>query len=278
MTRIPCQVKVARGATEWLRDELSTLTPEQWQTPNACGVWSVADVAAHLVWVADLYSDGIRRALADDVEPSRDVTAPTNASTRHAEIAEIAFAYRDELGDQVLDRFSRANLQLVELFEGLAPEDWDRPAYHPAEVAPIRRLLSRHVLEVCVHGWDLLHQLGRDVALPDGSYEPIIEMLPSYIRGRFLPRERLLVPERYRFVLDPPVSGAIHLTVYGDRFVMGPTTDGAEPDGVLTMNPQTYVLLLLGRLGWWQAIDRRTVAVTGHRDVAVDVSSWFGLT
>ena len=277
MTRIPSQVTVARGATEWLRDQLSTLTPEQWQAPNACGVWSVADVAAHLVWVADLYRDGIRRALGGDVEPSRDVTAPTNAPTRHAEIAEIASAYRRELGDQVLDRFSRANLRLVELFEGLAPEDWDRPVYHPAEVAPIRRLLARHVLEVCVHGWDLLHRLGRDMALPDGSYEPIIERLPSYIRGRFLPRERLLGPERYRFVLGPPVSGAIQLNVYGDRFDMGPT-DGAEPDGVLTTDPQTYVLLLLGRLDWRQAIDGRTVAVTGHGDVADNVSSWFGLT
>ena len=156
MTRIPSQVKVARVATEWLRDELSTLTPEQWQTPNACGGWCVADVAAHLVWVADRYRDGIRRALADDVEPPRDVTAPTNAPTRHAQLAEIAVAYRHELGDQVLDQFARANLQLVELFEGLAPEDWDRPVYHPAEVAPIRRLLARHVLEVSVHGWDML--------------------------------------------------------------------------------------------------------------------------
>ena len=117
MTRIPSQVKVARVATEWLRDELSTLTPEQWQTPNACGGWCVADVAAHLVWVADRYRGAIRRALADDVEPPRDVTAPANAPTPHAQLAEIAVAYRHELGDQVLDQFARANLQLVELFE-----------------------------------------------------------------------------------------------------------------------------------------------------------------
>ena len=90
MTTIPSEVGVARTVTEWLRDRMSGLTPGDWERPNACGVWSVADVAAHLVWVADLYSDGVRRALADDTEPPAGVTVPESRALLHAQIAEIA--------------------------------------------------------------------------------------------------------------------------------------------------------------------------------------------
>ena len=123
-------------------------------------------------------------------------------------------------------------------------------------------MLARHIDQCPFTVGTCCIDLGRDVVLTDGGYELIIGILPSYIRGRFLSRERLAVAECYRFVLGPPVSGAIYLNVYEDRFDMGPTTDRTEPDCVLTMDPQTYVLLLLGRLDWRQAIDGRTVTIT----------------
>src|SRR5262249_38419019 len=87
----------ARAPTEWLCAELPKLTPENWQTPQACGAWGVADVAAHLIWVADLYRDAIGRALADDVGPPTELVVPESPTVMHARIAEIAFAYRREL-------------------------------------------------------------------------------------------------------------------------------------------------------------------------------------
>src|SRR5690349_7877248 len=76
MAEISAEINAARAATAWLRAALPTLTHEDWQTPRACGIWSVADVGAHLVWVTDLYADAVRRALADDVSPPESLVVP----------------------------------------------------------------------------------------------------------------------------------------------------------------------------------------------------------
>src|SRR3954465_15788705 len=103
MAEISTQVNAARAATEWLCAALPALTPEDWQTPNACGIWSVADVGAHLVWVTDLYADAVLRALADDVGPPKDLVVPESPTVMHARMAEIAIMYRQNLGDGVGD-------------------------------------------------------------------------------------------------------------------------------------------------------------------------------
>jgi hypothetical protein len=102
-------------------------------------------------------------------------------------------------------------------------------------------------------------------------------MLPSYAQARFLPREPLVEPERHLVVLGPPVSAAIHLHMYGDRFVMEPTSDATEHEGALTMDPLTYVLLFTGRLTWQQAIETGTVSVTGRQEFTVGLLPWFQL-
>ena len=273
----PSTISVSRATTEWLYGELSTLTPQEWETPNACGVWSVAEVGAHLALVGQRYRDGVRRALADDSGPPPGETVSVDRAGVNARIAAMATAYRQELGDRVFAVFSQANLSLVELFERLTPMDWDRPAYHPAGVRPVRRLLAMHIVEVCVHGWDMLHSLGRDIVLPDACYRAIVDTVPGSLQGRFVPRERLPEPERYLFALGSPVSSVVRLTVHGDRFEIGPAVEGSGSDAVLTMQPLTYVLLFLGRLNWRQAIDEGALAVTGRQDLAGDLPSWFGL-
>ena len=159
-------VRAARAVTEWLCDELSTATPDQWETPNACGVWSVAEVVAHLAWVALRYRNSVERALMGDFGPPDGGLAPGSGRLTQAQMAEQASAYRRALGDGVRDAYPREGLALVELFESLASEDWDRPAYHGAGVRTVRHLLGRHVLEGGVHGWDAVHRLGRAVRLP----------------------------------------------------------------------------------------------------------------
>ena len=49
------QIEVVRVAGDRLGDELARLTPEQWDLPGACGVWTVGEVVAHLTQWADAY-------------------------------------------------------------------------------------------------------------------------------------------------------------------------------------------------------------------------------
>jgi uncharacterized protein (TIGR03083 family) len=276
MAEISAEVNAARAATEWLRAALPTLTPEDWQTPEACGIWSVAEVAAHLIWVADLYSDAVLRALVDDVGPPRQLVVPESPAVMPTRMAEIASIYHQDLGDGVGGALmSRAQVPVV-LFERLAPPDWDRPAYHPGGVRPIRRLLAQYIVEVCVHGWDILHRPGREVALPAATHGPILDALPGYLRGRFVPSTPLQEPERYAFRLGVTVPEGVRLTVYGDRFEFESESDEAGSDAVLDMHPQTCVLLLLGRLSWQQALQAGNVVVIPRRDGAGHPAAWFG--
>ena len=102
--RIPSEIKVLRSAVAGLRAELGTLTPAEWETPGACGVWSVAEVIAHLAWGADLYAGLIRRdmvrpgAVVIDVGVNRveDPSAPKGyrlvGDVAFEEVCEVASA------------------------------------------------------------------------------------------------------------------------------------------------------------------------------------------
>ena len=276
MAGVSSQVNAARAATDWLRAELPTLTPQDWQTPNACGIWTVAEVAAHLVWAADLYCDAVCRALVDDVGTPRQLAVPESPTVTQTRMAEIASTYWQTLGDGVRDALMSRAQAPVALFERLVPTDWDRPAYHPGGVRPIRRLLAQYIVEICVHGWDILHRPGREVALPEESHGPLIDALPGHLRGRFVPSALQQGPERYSFKFGATVPGGVRLTVFGDRFEFEPQSDEIGSDALLRMHPQTYVLLFLGRLSWPQALEAGDVVVTPRRDAAGRLAAWFG--
>jgi hypothetical protein len=190
-------------------------------------------------------------------------------------MAEQASAYRRELGDDVLNAYPQEGLALVTLFESLAPEDWNRPAYHGAGVRTVRHLLGRHVLEGSIHGWDAVHCLGRAVRLPDICHGWLVDAVPLYL-NRFVPREPLPGPEHYRFILGPTVPHDVSLVVHGDRFEIGPATDEPTADAILMLEPLTYGLLFLGRLNWQEEMAARRVTVTGRSDLAAGLPSWFG--
>lgn len=280
--RIPSEIKVLRSAVAGLRTELATLTPAEWETPGACGVWNIAEVVAHLAWVADLYVGLIRRTLVAET-PDTDETAPALPyAERAAYIAKSAQEYRRELGDGLLSAFGTKAEVLLSLFESLRPADWQRTVAHPAGARPVRGLLTLAVLEVSVHGWDALYTAGRhETLLPDGCHEPIIEWLPGRMQGAFVARERLPEPVRYLFVLTPPLLRTIHLVIYGDRFEVDPQFDESGSDVVITLHPQTYILALMGRISWQTALDADALGMTGHtpdrhlRGLVTDLSAWF---
>lgn len=114
------EIRVVRAAGDRLGDELVSLTPEQWDLPGACGVWTVGEVVAHLTQWADAYADLIRHALTEDVlaTPAPPVLP---YAVRAARYAEEAKAYRRELGDGLLDAYVRSQRQLVDRFERVMP-------------------------------------------------------------------------------------------------------------------------------------------------------------
>jgi len=106
----------------------------------------------------------------------------------------------------------------------------------------------------------------------------IADWLPTRLRAGFTPREPLPETLRYLFVLGPPLSRVVRLNIHGDRIDVDPTCDESGADAVLTLDAETYILLMMGRLNWKQVLDAGAAGVTGRRDLARDLPSWFGLT
>ncbi len=266
------EIEVVRVAGERLGTELATLAPEQWDLPGACGVWTVGDVVAHLAQWADAYADLIRDALADaEATPAPPVL---RYAVRAARYAEEAKAYRRALGAGLLGAYLRSQQGLLARFERVQPNEWDRPAQHPSGVRSVRALLSLRVVELSIHGWEIVHRVGRPAMLPDGSHQVLVDMLPIRLRGSFARRDPLPEPLRYLFVLTAPLLRVVKLVVYGDRFEIDPEGDESS-DAVLTLHPQTYVLAFTGRITWREALDAGAVGVTGRHDLAADLAGWF---
>jgi uncharacterized protein (TIGR03083 family) len=267
------RIDVVRAAGSWLGDELATLTPQQWDLSGACGVWTVGEVVAHLTQWADAYADLIRQALADDVQA---MGAPPVLpyAIRSARYAEEAKAYRRELGEGLLSAFTRSQRDLLGQFERVKPNEWDRSAPHPSGVRSVGALLSLRVVELSIHGWEILHRVGRPAMLPDGSHEILVDTLPIRLRGSFARHEPLPRPLRYVFILTSPLQRAIRIVIYGDRVEIDPEEDESS-DVVLTLDPLTYVLAFTGRTTWREALDGGAIGVTGRQELAVDLTRWF---
>jgi uncharacterized protein (TIGR03083 family) len=272
---IPSQVKVARAATKLLRDELAALTPAEWETPNACGVLSVSETVAHLARGAERYTQWTRRALEGIADPPDDAVFYTDRATASAGIRDGSLAFHRSLGHRVLERFERSGLGLIELFESLQPDDWQRPTFHPVAVIPIEKLLAWRMAELSLHRWDILHRLGREAHLPDGSHEPIVDWLPIWFKIAIAVREPLDKPLRYRIVLSPPLSREMQITIHGERHEV----DSAEisgADAILTTDAEAFILLMMGRLKWELAIEAGAVVVSGNKQAAAELPRWFG--
>jgi uncharacterized protein (TIGR03083 family) len=272
---IASEISVARAATERLHRDLSTLTPIEWELPGACGIWSVAEVAAHLAWGADIYADGIRRGLQGDSEPPAGFVPIPEYGARAARTASQATAYRRERGERLLEAYETSGRALVELFESVGPSDWGRPAFHPSSIRTIRELLQLRIVELSIHGWDMLNRVGREASLPEGSHAVIVDTLPLRQRGIFARREPLAEPLRYLFVLGSPLLRLVHLHIYGDRLEIDPEFDQSGSDVVVTLDPEAYILLFMGRYTWRQALSEDALGVTGRRDLVGDLDDRF---
>jgi uncharacterized protein (TIGR03083 family) len=272
---IPSTLKVVRATTELLAEELNALAPEQWETPNACGDWKVAEVVAHLAGAGERYALYTRRALEGVSDPPGGSSFVTDRAAYSEGIKQRAIDYHRKGGENGAKQFRLTGLDLVELLESLEPGDWQRPAFHPGGVLPIAGLLGWRTAELSLHRWDILNVLGREAHLPDGSLEPIVDWLPRWLGIGFRATQPLPEPRRYLVVLGSPLLRLLKITVFGDRFEID-RQDDESADAVLTTGPETFILLAMGRYEWPAALGSGAVVVGGDRAAAAEFPRWFG--
>jgi uncharacterized protein (TIGR03083 family) len=161
MDALESLVQLVQSEAKHLEEYLATLSPEAWARPSACERWEVGDVVGHLVFWAEPYTNWISRAVQGEYSPPEGW--PPVGSLGYQPLMELnaqtAIACRERLGEQLFPTFCATNAQFTKVVVGLGPQDWEKPSYHPAMIAPVRNRVEARMMELAVHGWDIRSQL-----------------------------------------------------------------------------------------------------------------------
>ncbi len=263
--------------TQYLQD----LPIAAWSRPTTCEQWQAQDVVAHLIEVAQLYSNSVTRGTQGDSEPpeGRLPAGAVNASIVAERVAQRSIATRKSLGDGVLETFIKTGNHLNALIADLAPGDRDKPCYHPGGIVPARRFIDLRLKEVAMHEWDIRspHEPGFDLSPP--CLPSILSLITDSIasgslRWGFWAGSKLAAPVRYRFDLTGPVPYQTDLVVEGDQIKVEPSGE-EQPDAQVRCDAEAFVLLVYGRLPLAPALDSGRVIVEGDPAHATALGSWF---
>ena len=276
-------VIVLQSEFERLKQYLVALPADAWTKPSACALWEVRDVVAHLIGVADFYTDCITRGLRGDtstpegrLEPHLLNTASQEERRQRATVgAQRTIANRERLGNALLNVFCTTGDQFNHLVARLSPHEWNIPCYHARGMLPVRSLVSGMVFERAIHGWDI-----RSVLEPTAHLSPeALTIMPDHVAAClhwfFLPDARLSTPIQYRFALTGALRRQWDMVVDGDTAHIGPAADATPANATFSCEVETFALLMCGRIGFDAALGDQRIIPTGDTAAAQAFKQWF---
>ncbi|MEU9163027.1 sterol carrier family protein [Streptomyces sp. NPDC048424] len=224
-------------------EAVGELGPEQLARPSGLGDWTVADLAAHIAWIADSLAAGLARPPAAIAELSA-VEWPFATASLAGKISEAA-------------RETLAGAPLPELYERAAARMAEALAANPdARVLDLwigdmtlADFLVTRTVELVVHTDDLNRAAGLDIPIERQALAACTRLLADALA--------LKAPGGAVEVRIPPF--AVVQCVEGPRHTRG------TPPNVVETDPLTWIRLATGRTGWAGALDGARVSASGER-------------
>lgn len=277
MVTVLDRVNLVKSESDRLREYLTGLPSAAWSQASACDLWQVRDVVGHLTWAADGFAESISRGVQGDasVRVPHDFPADTNAASLSDYIARSAIAYREALGDRLLAAFITSNDRLNEVFEGLGPEDWDKPCSFLSRPRTPEAFLLGRIPELAIHGWDIRSRFEPAAALFADSLPALMDRASNFVGWSFHPGPRLTEPVRYRFELTGPGASDKDVVVQGDVCRMEPPEAGPV-NGLFRCDTSTFVLLMCGRLAVVTTFSDGRLEADGGQSLVDGFARWFG--
>ncbi|CAM5236312.1 maleylpyruvate isomerase family mycothiol-dependent enzyme [Streptomyces avidinii] len=219
------------------------LGPEQLERPSGLGDWSVAELAAHIAWIADSLAGGLARPPAAVVELSA-VEWPFATASLAGKISEAA---REALtGAPLPELYSRAAARMA---GALAAHSGDRVLDLWIGDMTLADFLVTRTVELVVHTDDLNRAAGLDIPIERQALAACTRLLADALA--------LKAPGGSVEVRVPPF--AVVQCIEGPRHTRG------TPPNVVETDPLTWIRLATGRTGWAAALDEAHVRASGER-------------
>ena len=269
------RITLVKSESERLKVYLTGLPSQEWSQASACDLWQVRDVVGHLSWAAEGFAESISRGVRGDASARVPDDFPANVPSLPEYIAHSAIAYREKLGDGLLDAYITSNDRLNQVFDRLAPEDWDKPCSFLSRPRTPEAFLSGRVPELAIHGWDIRSGFEPSAALSDDSLPALMERVPNFTGWSFHPGPGLAEPLRYRFELTGPGASARDVVVQGDACSLELPGEGPIV-GPFRCDTSTFVLLICGRLSADTVFSDGRLEVEGGRSIVDGFTHWFG--
>ena len=253
---------------------LAGLDQSAWSKASACEGWTLGDVAAHLTTGAEMWADSLTRAISGDAGPreGQSVLAP---GVRGSEANQAnARSSREQMGQQLLEKFTAGIGRMSQALSKLSAEDWDKPSFHGRGPMPVQRLVALRLWELAIHGWDIRSGLDKSASLNPECLPQLIDGIYRWLRISFVSHPELPAPMRYRFEVAAPVPVRQDVLVTGDSY-QTETADAGDADVVFRCDTGTYILVMCGRLSVDQAVSGGRLTVGGRQDQAANFHTWF---
>lgn len=230
---------------------LEALAEQDMARPSVLPGWSVRDLAAHLVVVAD----SVRH-----LEP-----LPTNAGV--LSVGEYLAGYADR-ADRITGLTQKAAAEVTDIPAGYH-ERWDEALAHLRALEGAEKVLARRgaarladlvatrLIELVVHADDLARSVPTlpPVALPPGATRVVARVLLGVLAARH--------PGHAVEVRVPTVAVV--------QCLPGPRHTRGTPPNVVETDPTTWTRLAAGRIRWADAVANGSVQASGLRADLSDV-------
>ncbi|MFD9405444.1 sterol carrier family protein [Streptomyces sp. NPDC059989] len=224
-------------------DAVGELSPEQLARPTGLGDWTVAELAAHIAWIADSLAGGLARPPAAVAE----LTAVEWPSVTASLAGKISEAARETLeGAPLPELYERAAAGMA---EALAANPGGRVLSLWIGDMTLADFLVTRTVELVVHTDDLNRAAGVDVPIDRQALAACTRLLADALALR--------APGGSVEVRIPPF--AVVQCIEGPRHTRG------TPPNVVETDPLTWLRLATGRTRWAEALDAAKVGASGER-------------
>lgn len=224
-------------------DAVRELGDEQLARPSGVGGWSVAELAAHIAWIADSLAAGLARPPAAVPELTA-VEWPFATASLAGKIAEAAKETLE--GAPLLALYERAGARLA---EQLAVNPGSRVLDLWIGDMTLADFLVTRTVELVVHTDDLNRAAGLDIPIERQALAAGTRLLADALA--------LKAPGGSVEVRIPPF--AVVQCIEGPRHTRG------TPPNVVETDPLTWIRLATGRTDWAAAVEEAQVRASGER-------------
>ncbi len=265
--------ETARVAS-WLRSR----TTGELDAP-AVGDWSIREVVAHLVVVADFYAGNVERgALGDSAAPpGRPPAGSMRGASAAAGVLAGAAATAAATSEDPLGAFEQSAKRLNAQLTGLNQDQLDLPGYHPGGLLPLNRFLLLRAKELCVHEWDMRAPNDASARISELGVAAVLRIIDENIasgslRWAYLPDAGVAEPLHVGVELDDPVRWSAAFTVTADSIDMH--NNARTPDATITGDAEAFVRVVYGRLDPDIAVENGALSFDPP-DLAGRFGRWF---